>query len=40
MQELLQDVVRLKPEKHRMSPQQKPGLLNLQGMRGMSKIGG
>ncbi|HOL16261.1 MAG TPA: GTP 3',8-cyclase MoaA, partial [Bacillota bacterium] len=29
MQELLQDVVRLKPEKHRMSPQQKPGLLNL-----------
>ena len=40
MQELLQDVVRLKPEKHRMSPQQKPGLLNLQAMRGMSKIGG
>jgi cyclic pyranopterin phosphate synthase len=40
MQELLQEVVRLKPEKHRMSPQRGAGPLKLQAMRGMSKIGG
>lgn len=40
MGELLQDVVRLKPEKHRMSVQKSAGSLTLQAMRGMSKIGG
>ena len=40
MQELLQEVVRLKPEKHRMSAQKGAGPLSLETMRGMSKIGG
>ncbi|HOB29548.1 MAG: GTP 3',8-cyclase MoaA [Dethiobacteria bacterium] len=40
MQELLQEVVRIKPEKHCMSPQKGAGSLKLQAMREMSKIGG
>ncbi len=40
MQELLQEVVRLKPERHRMSARQGAGPLKQQTMRGMSKIGG
>lgn len=40
LQELIQEVVRLKPKRHRMSPQKGAGPLKLQAMRGMSKIGG
>lgn len=40
MQELLQDVVRLKPERHLMNAREGAGPLKQQTMRGMSKIGG
>ncbi len=40
MQELLQKVVRLKPEKHCMSARKGAGPLEMQSMRGMSKTGG
>lgn len=40
MQELLQKVVRLKPEKHCMSAKKGAGPLEMHAMRGMSKTGG
>lgn len=40
MRRLLQDVVRLKPEKHRMSDRRSGASMDPRAMRGMSKIGG